>query len=142
MDYSTLTQAEIEIVLAANHDVRFHVIGRTEVSVRFLKEVLLKRGIPERRVTFNNAPENFKKLNPMLYTKNHDLVLVGPIPHKTYNVGGSSSFIEALKYHDVPVFEMKEQSQAGRLKISKHSFETALDLAIHHILLRQPVIIL
>lgn len=104
------------------------VLGDVSTDPNILRMVAGKKGISKSRLHF----VGYNDVKSVDCTKWKDLysvavILCGPLPHKGKGMGDSSSLIQSLKDHpgQTPVRDIREST--GELKISKTSFNKALD---------------
>jgi hypothetical protein len=107
----------------------FIFVGPLNIPKKIVYEIV-NAEYPDARCWFTNKEQYIKaKFHFAQATgKKVEAILIGPIPHKTFCAGDSSSMISAIRIEKavVPVYVCRTQTQSGSLKFTKTSITQAI----------------
>lgn len=113
------------------------VLGEGHIGVRKLSGIAKERGLAARNLEFIGY-EKLKRFNiERLRWSACDGIIVGEVPHSARGAA-KANLIEALKGDDFPPVEICRET-GGDVKLTKTSFEEALDRLIERLLERDSV---
>ena len=111
------------------------IIGGTKVKDKDIKGIAKTYGISSDRLDLHLDFMEIKgfDISELQYSNKYDCILIGPIPHKTPNIGNYDSMISMLENErNYPPFQ-KITTKRGDLKITKESIKKGFQWMKNHI---------
>jgi len=104
------------------------LLGRSQIADNEINKIFQEYGIDTNRVIIQREYNELKKQGFTANSDKYDLILLGPIPHKTATTGDAVGTIGKIKelYGDKVIVLQNN----GTPKITRHTIEDALNNAI------------
>lgn len=117
-----------ENLLLNMNKAKILLIGNTETKVSDLMKAAKYMGIDAEKIEYFLDYEKITNFNfgKLRYSTVYSDILVGPIPHKVKGIEENSSLIVMIESNQEEFPKLTKVMSEGELKISKNSFQKAL----------------